>query len=227
MQMLKFEEYIQQFNSTISLFDFFVGLILTALLAMLIRVYYIRFGDAVSNRRRFANNFLPLALTTMLIITIVKSSIALSLGLVGALSIVRFRAAIKDPEELTYLFLTIGLGLSMGASQFVVGLISIPAIILLLFLHKTLIKSSPKKQDGRMYVNIDTSINDLEGITKILSDQLPFVELKRMDARAQGLSLSYIVKANSLQDINSIRQKMLGLDKDTRLSFVEQPDLIL
>lgn len=225
--MLKFEEYIQQFNSTISLFDFVVALILTTLLAMLIRVYYIRFGDAVSNRRRFANNFLPLALATMLIITIVKSSIALSLGLVGALSIVRFRAAIKDPEELTYLFLTIGLGLSMGANQFMIGLISIPAIILLLYLHKTLTKGAAKKQDGRMYVNIDTSLNDLEGITKVLSDQLPFVELKRMDAKKKGLSLSYIVKANSLQDIEQVRKKIMGLAEDTELSFVEQPDLIL
>ena len=47
----------------------------------------------------------------------VKSSLALSLGLVGALSIVRFRAAIKDPEELVYLFLCIAIGLALGAEQ--------------------------------------------------------------------------------------------------------------
>ena len=58
-----------------------------------------------------------LAVATTLIITIVKSSLALSLGLVGALSIVRFRAAIKDPEELTYLFLVIAIGLGLGANQ--------------------------------------------------------------------------------------------------------------
>lgn len=225
--MIKFEEYLQQFNNTISLFDFVVGLVLTSLLAMMIRLYYIHFGDAVSNRRRFANNFLPLALGTMLIITIVKSSIALSLGLVGALSIVRFRAAIKDPEELTYLFLIIGLGLSMGANQFMVGLISIPAILLLLLIHKLATRGHVKKQDGRMYLNIDTSTNDLEGITKLLSDTLPFVELKRMDAHADGLSVSYIVKAESISDIDKIRQQILVLSKDTRVSFVEQPDLIL
>ena len=48
---------------------------------------------------------------------IVKNSIALSLGLVGALSIVRFRAAIKEPEELTYLFLVIATGLGTGSGQ--------------------------------------------------------------------------------------------------------------
>ena len=225
--MIKFEEYLQQFQSTISLYDFVVGLILTTILAILIRLFYIHFGDAISNRQRFANNFLPLALSTMLIITIVKSSIALSLGLVGALSIVRFRAAIKDPEELTYLFLTIALGLCMGANQFLIGLIAIPAILFVLFLHKKFTKATGKKQTGRMYLNVDTSSNDLEKITQTISAELPFVELKRMDASEKGLSLSFVVKADSLDKINLVREKIIALSKDTRISFVEQPDLIL
>ena len=53
----------------------------------------------------------------MVMITIVKSSLALSLGLVGALSIVRFRTAIKEPEELSYAFLSIAIGLGLGADQ--------------------------------------------------------------------------------------------------------------
>jgi len=48
-------------------------------------------------------------MTTMLVISIVKSSLALSLGLVGALSIVRFRSAIKEPEELVYIFLSMAI----------------------------------------------------------------------------------------------------------------------
>ncbi|MEL0309828.1 MAG: DUF4956 domain-containing protein, partial [Gammaproteobacteria bacterium] len=63
------------------------------------------------------------SVTTCTVIIIVKYSLALSLGLVGALSIVRFRAAIKEPEELVYLFLVIALGLSFGANQFFIGLI--------------------------------------------------------------------------------------------------------
>lgn len=59
----------------------------------------------------------------MLVITVVKSSLALSLGLVGALSIIRFRSAIKEPEELTYLFLAISLGLGFGANQTVITII--------------------------------------------------------------------------------------------------------
>ena len=62
-------------------------------------------------------------MTTMLIITIVKSSLALSLGLVGALSVVRFRTAIKEPEELSYLFFTIAIGLGFGANQTLITVI--------------------------------------------------------------------------------------------------------
>lgn len=225
--MFKFEEYLEQFNTTISAFDFGVGLILTAILAMVIRLYYIRFGDAVSNRKRFANNFLPLALSTMLIITIVKSSIALSLGLVGALSIVRFRAAIKDPEELTYLFLVIGLGLAMGANQFIIGIIAIPAILLLLLLHKYLGAKNVLKSDGRMFVNIDTDSTDFNLITEKLTAILPFVELKRMDHSKNGLSLSYIIKADDIQAIDQIRKEISGITDNTKISFIEQPDLIL
>jgi hypothetical protein len=225
--MFKFEEYLEQFNTTISAFDFGVGLLLTAILAMVIRLYYIRFGEAVSNRKRFANNFLPLALSTMLIITIVKSSIALSLGLVGALSIVRFRAAIKDPEELTYLFLVIGLGLAMGANQFIIGIIAIPAILLLLLLHKYLGAKNVLKSDGRMFVNIDTDSTDFNLITEKLSGILPFVELKRMDHSKEGLSLSYIIKADDIQAIDQIRKEISALSDNTKISFIEQPDLIL
>ena len=109
------ERYISEFSNNVSIVDFVINVLVTSILVILLRAYYIRFGNAVSNRAKFSLIFLPLALGTLLIIMIVKSSIALSLGLVGALSIVRFRAAIKDPEELTFLFICIGLGLAGGS----------------------------------------------------------------------------------------------------------------
>lgn len=82
---------------------------------------YVRFLYRRTSRNAAADSvarvFPLLTLVTIAVITVVKSSLALSLGLVGALSIVRFRAAIKDPEELVYLFLCIGIGLSLGAEQ--------------------------------------------------------------------------------------------------------------
>lgn len=225
--MLKFEQYLEQFNNTINIYDFLVSILVTAVLATIIRWFYVRFGNAVSNRKRFASNFLPLALATMLIITIVKSSIALSLGLVGALSIVRFRAAIKEPEELTYLFIVIGLGLATGANQIIIAIVAILLILLLLLVSKKLEGKINYKSEDRMYVNVTTDLNDLNAISDILINTLPYVELKRMDTLAQGLDLSYICKASNLDQINTLKNKLTALSPSTKLSIVDQPDLII
>jgi len=114
---------------------FIFNLILTGLLTYILGKIYIRYGMSLSNRKDFARNFVLLGLATMLIITIVQSSLALSLGLIGALSIVRFRAAIKEPEELIYLFLTIAIGLGMGANQRYKTVIAFFAISLIIWLN--------------------------------------------------------------------------------------------
>ena len=100
----------------ISIPNFILNLFIVAILTFILSKVYINFGNSLSNRQAFAKNFIILGITTMIIITIVKSSLALSLGLVGALSIVRFRTAIKEPEELGYLFFVISLGLGLGLS---------------------------------------------------------------------------------------------------------------
>ncbi len=86
-------------------------------LAIYVRELYKRYGSTILNRENFANVFPMLTLITVVIIYVVKSSLTLSLGLVGALSIVRFRTAIRSAEELAYLFLCIGIGLGLGADR--------------------------------------------------------------------------------------------------------------
>ena len=87
------------------------------LASLVLSWHFCRFSATTGDRRQLAKVFPFLLLTTILIVTVVKSSLALSLGLVGALSIVRFRTPVKEPEELAYLFLTIGIGVGLGAGQ--------------------------------------------------------------------------------------------------------------
>jgi len=94
-----------------------VNLGLVLILGQILVWHYLRFSPVLSNKRKFSRVFVFVAATTMLVITVVQSSLALSLGLVGALSIIRFRTPIKEPEELAYLFLSIGIGLGLGANQ--------------------------------------------------------------------------------------------------------------
>lgn len=225
----RFRLYFQNFADSIHPVDFVVNLIVATVLALALAAFYVQFGNAVSNRRRFAANFVPLALTTMLIMIIVKSSLALSLGLVGALSIVRFRAAIKDPEELTYLFLVIGVGLCTGANQPFLGVVLLAFLFLFLYLHKRMNGHKAFRQDEGMYVNVSTDISDLEAVTAVLEAHFSSVELKRMDALGKdiGLDLSYICKADSTTKISAAKDALLALSAATTMSVIDKPDLII
>jgi len=112
------------------------NLIIGAVISLFLKFHYIKYGSTLSNRNEFSNVFPFILLTTTLVIAIVKSSLALSLGLVGALSIVRFRTPIKEPEELAYLFLSIAAGLGLGANQTLPTIISIIMILAIMTILK-------------------------------------------------------------------------------------------
>jgi len=131
-------DYIKNFflnsNIEISLTNFIIAMLLSTILAYIIKKVYLYSSQSLSNKEYFSDLFIPLSIITCLVITVIKFSLALSLGLVGALSIVRFRAAIKEPEELIYLFLIIGIGLASGANQFMVAIIATISISIILIL---------------------------------------------------------------------------------------------
>ena len=166
----------------ISLFSAVTSIALTLLGTFLVRMVYIRFGGSMNNRAQFANSFLLLGMTTCVIIIVVKYSLALSLGLVGALSIVRFRAAIKDPEEITVLFLIIAIGLSFGANQYPIGiLITIIGSMVIAFSSVNLFGVS-RSDDQGMVVVISGERNAVKDLYKneilTLKDSFNFVSLK-------------------------------------------------
>ncbi len=225
--MLKFEEYLSDFTNTVNILDFIINLIVASLLAIALRFFYVRYGTSVANREKFANNFVPLALATMLVITVVQASIALSLGLVGALSIVRFRAAIKEPEELTYLFLTIGIGLTTGANKPILAALAIALIMILLFLN-ILFRSKQIKGNNIIFINIKTKIGDLQEITKIAEDSLTYVELKRMDNLDNGGNfVSFLAKSDQISQLSKLRERFLKADPTMKISIIDQPDLVI
>jgi len=219
--------YLYNLQNIIHPLSLVINIIVCTVLSLLVARFYVRFGNAVSNRARFAANFVPLALTTMAIMMIVKPSVALSLGLVGALSIVRFRAAIKDPEELTYLFLVIGIGLATGADQPLIAIIIIAFVLIFLTISKRFGKSPAFIDGNRMYINISTDIDDLTQIEAVLKKHLKSVQLKRVDTANNALDLSFVGKANSIEKIQNVKNEVLALSEHTQLSIIDQPDLII
>ena len=110
-----------------------IYLLLGAAMSLYVRFLYRQCGSSPSDADSITRIFPLLTMVTIGVIAVVKSSMALSLGLVGALSIVRFRSAIKEPEELVYLFLCIGIGLALGAGQPLLAVILVIVVSLVVF----------------------------------------------------------------------------------------------
>ena len=198
---------------------FIFNLILTGLLSYILGKIYIRYGMSLSNRKDFARNFVLLGLATMLIITIVQSSLALSLGLIGALSIVRFRAAIKEPEELIYLFLTIAIGLGMGANQRFKTVIAFIAISLIIWLSS---KVSKKTQDKQGYLTLSSKKPDLwsiQTINDLIEQESDDFKLRRFDKMENFLEALFLVTLSDPQAIENIDQELRKKDSSIQIIF--------
>ena len=224
---MKFEDLLSDYNLEVTdLNQFVLNAILAALLTWLVSAFYQRYGRTVSNRSHFASNFMMLALATMLIIYIVKSSVALSLGLVGALSIVRFRAAIKEPEELTYLFLVIGIGLGMGANQPAITIIAVVLILALLLVYKKIGKVSPNDLSNQMVVNISSQNLDEGKVNDIMVANFKIVELRRMSRDQKKLFMTYVIEAKDFEQLQSTKAAIIEADNDAEFSFVDNKNMI-
>lgn len=111
-------------------------LVLAGVFGIYLRFLFRRWSVSASDSDGISRVFPLLAVVTCAVIATVKSSLALSLGLVGALSIVRFRSAIKEPEELVYLFLCVAVGLALGAELPLLACVLMAVVsVLALFMH--------------------------------------------------------------------------------------------
>lgn len=211
--------------SALSLPDFSVNIGITIVLAFVLGQLYIRFGRSLSNRTTLARSFILLASTTMVVITIVKSSLALSLGLVGALSIVRFRTAIKEPEELVYLFLCIAIGLGLGADQREVTGIAF-GILALIIVFSALATRTDKQ--STMFLTVTCTPSDAVSVPAILAAASKFcnrVDLKRLDESDVLLDVALHVGLSDIDQLESCRQALRDLDSSVKVSFFDSKHL--
>lgn len=114
--------------------DTLIGMLFALVMGLFIFMVYKKTFNGVMYSTGFAMTLVGLSLVTTLVIMAVTSNVVLSLGMVGALSIVRFRAAIKEPMEIVYLFWAIAVGIVIGAGMIplaVIGSVIIGSILIL------------------------------------------------------------------------------------------------
>ncbi len=205
---------------------FAVALVVVLLLSLLLQWFYVKFGRSLSNRQRLARSFFPLALTTMIIISVVKSSLALSLGLVGALSIIRFRSAIKDPQELVYLFIAVAIGIGAGAGEILLLLIGVGFFFVAsLILHYT--QGSGRKDAEHSYSLSIKTHAATKAVGELVSRNYPEHKMKSIVDGELNTSLTYEVISAETDALEQLKQQLYQLDPKVQLALVENPDLSL
>ena len=208
-------------GSTFGADVFVINLILAVLTSFILSRVYIYWGGSLSNRRKFAANFMLVTVTTTFIILVVRSSVALSLGLVGALSIIRFRAAIKEPEELAYLFFAISLGIGLGDNQRVVTLITLAVVVIIMGLARLLRQT---QADVNLHLTVATRGAEkvtLQQVMDVVAQHADKLRLLRYDETPEASEMSFVVEFRHISNLTQTRDALQALSPGLQVSFLD------
>ena len=182
--------------SSVSILDVLMALALAFVIGLFIMQVYKKTFKGVMYSESFGISLIALCLITTLIILAVTSNVVLSLGMVGALSIVRFRSAIKEPIDIAYLFWAISAGIVIGA-----GLIPL-AIMGSIFIGIVMV----------LFVNRKTTNNPYILVINCENDNSENDALKLLSKNVQ----KYNVKSKTVSPVNGIEMTVeIGLKKNT------------
>ncbi len=133
-------------NSTTGIVTMIIALVVALVFGLLICLIYNKFYRGVVYNRSFAITLVGMSVMTAMVTLAISTNIVISLGMVGALSIVRYRTAIKEPLNLLYLFWAITTGITCGAQMYVLAVIAgVIMLILLVFFNR-------KSNSGHLYI---------------------------------------------------------------------------
>ena len=202
-----------------------VGLVLAVIFAWLVSTS----PRLVVDTTQYMPLFLLLIPTMILIITVIKTSIALSLGLVGALSIIRFRTPIKEPEELAYIFIAISIGLGLGANQVLATVIgfAVGAIVML----PAMFKRSAAARSHNAYIDVvlqskDGTKFDMEVFTSILDEASLNYRIKRVTETSERSEITLQVPSLDMAIYEKIKNELSNRYQTVEISIIDNARVI-
>lgn len=190
------DSVIQEFTGTISVGDILLSLLTAFLISIFIIYVYKKTYVGVIYSKAFSLSLILISMVTAIIIRTINSNLSLSLGMVGALSIVRFRTAIKEPIDTVYIFWAISVGIMAGAGIYLVALISSLGIGLFYFISYMM----GFKVNTQYLLILKYNINDekeiLEKVTK-----LGKTKLKSKSVTKEVVEISYEVEVKNGEEV--------------------------
>ena len=209
---------VQQFAEQ-SISAVLVNLFLCMMLVSLVGWFYKKYSRSLGGKTHVGAILPLIGLTVFMVITVVKSSLALSLGLVGALSIVRFRTPIKEPEELGYLFLTIAVGLGFGAGFSLITTIITFAILIYLFMVGTSRGSS--KVDGEYTLLVKLSQNKYNEVASIIDQKVTAYKIIRTENTGNKINAYFNISVDEDFNFQELIDALKNTDNDIDFNMVE------
>ena len=202
--------------SEFSILDTLIGLAVALVIGLFIFIIYKKTLTGVLYSSGFALTLVGLSLVTTLVIMAVTSNVVLSLGMVGALSIVRFRTAIKEPVEIVFLFWSLAVGIVIGAGMISLAVIgsAVIGVILLLFANRKI------HNDPYILVTNCTDENAENAVMDILGKEAEHCVVKSKTVTTSGIELTAELrtKTASTAFVNAIAQ-LPGVETATLVSY--------
>ena len=207
-----FKSSFLQNVTAVSLFDMVTALLLAFCIGVFIFFIYKKTYQGVMYSSSFGVTLIALTMITALVILAVTSNVVLSLGMVGALSIVRFRTAIKDPLDIAYLFWSLAVGIVLAA-----GMIPL-AVFGSLFIGIVLVIFTNRKTFTKPYIAvIACSPAAEESVAAKLQGNADKVSIKAKTVRKNALELTYEIRLKSdntafiteLSDLSGVESAVL------------------
>ena len=191
-----------------------LSLITAVLMGALIYMVYTKFYVGVIYSRSFAITLVGMTVLTAMVTLAISTNIVISLGMVGALSIVRFRTAVKDPLDLLYLFWAITTGITSGASMYLLVVVCAVVMIIMIFLFYH------KQQKGRIYIVVVHYTGDETGdnVIRAFGRLKYFVKSKTIRKNKTEMAIEVFCKDNNMFFMEKIRD-VEGVEDVTLIQY--------
>lgn len=191
-----------------------MAMAVAVLLSFLIYAVYKRFYAGVVFNRSFGVTLVGMTVLTCMVTLAISTNIVISLGMVGALSIVRFRTAIKDPLDLLYLFWGITTGITVGANMYILALCAAGVMIFVLWFM------NHRQQTGRAYVLVAHYSGDEsgDGIERLLKEVPHTLKAKTLRGQTAELTLDVMVRHGNTAFLEKIRT-LPGVNDVTMIEY--------
>ena len=178
-------------SSSLTVFDIFIALFASLICAAIISYTYKNTFQGVLYQKSFNLSLILISLITTSVIMVISGNLVLSLGMVGALSIIRFRSAVKDPIDIVFMFWAVSIGIANGVAAFKVSfLTSIIISVVIILIKKIPLSSKP------FILIIKTNVGNEKILDKIISTESNqyFLKSKNINGNHEELIFEIRIK---------------------------------